>query len=383
MKVLVLANATYADPPTRRVFDAVAARGVEVVLAMPKRIRHPFGPSVVPPTPWETPVRLVLLDTWYLHENGTHVVMKGLRRLIRRLRPDVIHCVLEPWAITCQIVALTIALSSHKPRFGMQAVETIPRQGSVPASVIRQALYRLVLSRADYFIGWSQRVIDAAARLGLNGTLSATLPAVAVDTHLFKPMNTADRDEYRSRLGWTDAEFVVGFVGRLEKHKGVIDLISAMDIAILRESRLRLVILGTGSLNETLRHEASYRPWMTLLPPLDATGVARHYGALDALAVPSRTTPLWEEQFGLVVPEAMACGTPVIAARSGALPETVNEAGLLFPEGDPDSLSRCILALAGSRELADDLRGRGLARASVLYSTEPIADRLKTIWSAQ
>ncbi len=102
MKILVLAAATYADPHTRKLFDHIAARGHEVILAMPRRIKHPFAPAEVPDTPWPTPgVRLVKLDTWYLHENGTHILMKGVRRLIRDERPDVIHCEFEPWALTC------------------------------------------------------------------------------------------------------------------------------------------------------------------------------------------------------------------------------------------------------------------------------------------
>ncbi|HET9481871.1 MAG TPA: glycosyltransferase, partial [Candidatus Polarisedimenticolia bacterium] len=169
---MVLAVATYADPATRRMFDHVAARGVEVVLVMPRRIRHPFGPADVPETPWPTPgVLLERLDTWYSHDNGTHVVMRGLPGLIRRHRPDVIHCVLEPWSVTCLQVAALLATMprGRRPRLGVQAGETKPEQGSRVAAAIRKSLYRAMLRRCDYFMGWSPLVIRAAERMGLNG----------------------------------------------------------------------------------------------------------------------------------------------------------------------------------------------------------------------
>jgi glycosyltransferase involved in cell wall biosynthesis len=90
-----------------------------------------------------------------------------------------------------------------------------------------------------------------------------------------------------------------------------------------------------------------------LLPPL-------YSGAL-ALVMPSRY-----EGFGLPCLEAMACGTAVVAARSGALPETVGEAGVLVDPGDPAAFADALLALLDDEAARQRLVAAGRHRAAAL-----------------
>jgi glycosyltransferase involved in cell wall biosynthesis len=114
-------------------------------------------------------------------------------------------------------------------------------------------------------------------------------------------------------------------------------------------------------------------------PPVDAVGVARHMAALDLLVVPSRSMPSCAEQFGLVVVEAMACGTPVIATDSGSLPETVGDAALLVPERDVNALSRSILKLANSAADRARLSRRGNERVQKLFAPTPLAEQFARV----
>ena len=88
---------------------------------------------------------------------------------------------------------------------------------------------------------------------------------------------------------------------------------------------------------------------------VDEELVALYRGA-EALVFPS-----YYEGFGLPVIEAMACGTPVVAARATSLPEVVGDVGVLVDPGDPADIAR---GIEEARERRDELSRRGPERAA-------------------
>jgi len=73
------------------------------------------------------------------------------------------------------------------------------------------------------------------------------------------------------------------------------------------------------------------------------------------------------------VNEAMACGIPVIGTTCGAIPEVLNNAGLLVPEGDADALARALERMLSDRDLRQRCARLGRARIEQHYSWELVA----------
>jgi glycosyltransferase involved in cell wall biosynthesis len=82
------------------------------------------------------------------------------------------------------------------------------------------------------------------------------------------------------------------------------------------------------------------------------------YRGAEAFVLPSRY-----EGFGLACLEAMACGTPVVAADRAALPEVCGDAALLVDPDDPSAVTRAVLSICEDRVHAAQLRGAGIERA--------------------
>jgi glycosyltransferase involved in cell wall biosynthesis len=100
------------------------------------------------------------------------------------------------------------------------------------------------------------------------------------------------------------------------------------------------------------------------------------YAGAEALVMPSLY-----EGFGLPCLEAMASGTPVIAAARGALPEVCGDAALLFDPDDPEAAAAALERLLGDAGLAAGLRDRGLARAR-RFSWRATAERTDAVVAA-
>ena len=152
------------------------------------------------------------------------------------------------------------------------------------------------------------------------------------------------------------------FAGRVAREKGVLDAIDAC-----RAAGLELVVAGDGpALDEVRALGADVRG------RLDASSLAELRRRCAAAIVPSR----YEEILPLAALEAMAAGLPVVATRSGGLPEIVPEEGLA-EVGDVPALAGRLRALAGDAAAGE----RALARVRERCSPETVASRLREIYA--
>jgi spore coat protein SA len=178
--------------------------------------------------------------------------------------------------------------------------------------------------------------------------------------------NGADEQRfYPKRLSEepSDRVPVVLYVGRLVPRKGVHVLIDAM--AILEKRGVSAFCRIVGSSFAGGSKETGYVRSLTrscpsnvhFVPYRSGTEIAEEYRAADILCCPSN----WEEPFGNVNVEAMACGVPVVASRVGGIPEIASAGGIVLVEpGRADQLADSLQQLLEDKALRTQVGTQGI-----------------------
>ncbi len=162
------------------------------------------------------------------------------------------------------------------------------------------------------------------------------------------------------------------FVGRLSAEKGVRMLVDQW-----RGIDYPLRIAGSGPLADELRSSASSQ--VELLGHLTGEAIRNEMQRARFLVVPSQ----WHEVFGMVVVEAFAAGLPVLAARTGALPDLVDDGrtGLLFDAESPADLRQKALLAIERPDLLEDM-GRAARRVFVeRFSADAAYPKLMAVYA--
>lgn len=178
-------------------------------------------------------------------------------------------------------------------------------------------------------------------------------------------------------LGLPEGAVAVGFVGRFDARKGVTELAEAWPRIAAEIPYAHLLLAGRGGdredeVRERLR-DAPRVHWLGFRA--DVPAIMR---ALDLLVLPSH-----REGFGLVVAEAMAAGTPVVAARASNLPELVDDGveGGLFQVGSPEALAARVIELARDRAGRERMGRAAAARARRDFSVERMLDEYEVLFT--
>lgn len=165
--------------------------------------------------------------------------------------------------------------------------------------------------------------------------------------------------------------------GRIDPRKGIATAIGAL-VEMPPSSHLRVEGPGdAGHLAELRRLAEDLGVARRVdFTTADRHAMRRHYRAADVCLFPVT----WEEPFGLVPLEAMACATPVVATGTGGSGEFLvhEENCLLFPKGDAAALASAVRRLADDEDLRAHLVENGLATAS-RFTADVIANRLEEI----
>ncbi len=306
---------------------------------------------------------------WYLQHYAD--TLPGLLRE----QPDIIDIWEEPWSLAC---AQTIFLAKRLCPQAKIIVETEQNIFKTLPPPFRQ-FQDYSLKHADFVVARSAEAEAVTRQKGYAGP-AAVVPN-AVDCTLFQPRPAAENAARRAELGWGGPEeFVFGYVGRLVPEKGLADAVQAL--ALLPGSA-RLAVIGDGPFQpalEELARTLSLEDRVHFIGAVPLTDLPGLMNALDCLALPSRTTATWKEQFGRVLIEAGACALPVVGSDSGAIPEVIGDADLVFPEGDPAAFAACLQTLMDDPARRAAYGRAGADRARTLYSWPQVSAQMHALY---
>jgi glycosyltransferase involved in cell wall biosynthesis len=175
----------------------------------------------------------------------------------------------------------------------------------------------------------------------------------------FHPLSEEQIGEWRKKLG-LGAKKAILHVGHCQPRKNVERLLTALEL--LNRQRVAFHFIQVGGVftpaQRRLLESSGLEHHVRQVSRVSEEDLVRLYNVADVFVLPSLY-----EGFGLPVLEAMACGTPVVAANAASLPEVVGDAGLLVDPRSPEAIAKAIAQVLGDPALASDLRERGLRRA--------------------
>lgn len=289
---------------------------------------------------------------------------------VRRFRPHIIH----------GAVYEGIALAAIAGRLGRVPI-VIAEETSDPVkrSWRGNALMRVLTGLAHRVVA-----VSPATQKYLRQRIYLPASKVILINNGVTEAPTADASSVQSlreQLGIEHTDLIIGTVGRLyDEHKRQSDLIRALPLVRQAHPEARLLIVGAGQDERTLRALAQalgvskqvvfagYQPDPTPL-----------YQMMDVFALASQ----WEA-FGLVLVEAMFAGLPVVATRVGGIPSIVNEreTGFLVPPSDPAAIADALLALCRDAALRERMGAAGLTRARAQFTAERYVREVDALYQA-
>ena len=322
-----------------------------------------------------------------------HGMYRELRGIIRRARPDVVHCtnlflLISPsayYAARAERVPVVQSLQNYRLsclnsflfRDGAVCEDCLGRRLAWPG--VQRGCYRD--SRAGSAIAASMlglhraagtwpRMVDVYFTLSEFAKRKLLETGVPEDKLLVKP-NFIYPDP---GMGEGDGGFAV-FVGRLSPEKGLNELLAAWRLV---GPTLPLRIIGDGPMRTAIEDAAAHRPEIDYVGRLPQDDVLDAMGCASVLVMPS----MWHETFGRRIVEAFAKGTAVVASNLGAMAELVDDDqnGLLGEPGDIRALAVAVQRIGWDSWVRNRMRRVARATCERLYTEDRNSQMLMAIY---
>ncbi len=308
---------------------------------------------------------------------------RDLIRVLRDLRPDLIHCSLADAALASRFAGrrLRVPVVETLVNIANEKVKALDN----PLSWWKLRAYQMVDTTTMPLVTHFHAISDEVARswretARISGARISVIPR-AVDPDDLTPLG--GREEARRRIlaemGWGDETFLVVNIGREAPQKGQRYLIDAMRLVVETVPTARALVAGTpGSLSEDLRSRVVTAGLEGRVRFLGRrSDVADLLAAADVFAFPSLY-----EGIGVAMLQAMAAGCAVVVSAVPPMSDVVTDrvTGLMVPPRDPQGLGAAIIELAGDPELR---RRLGLEARRVVardFRPDAVAARLESLY---
>jgi glycosyltransferase involved in cell wall biosynthesis len=313
-------------------------------------------------------------------ERVIHLLVEGLVRnghevVLFAHRDSQVSCELVPYAGLTSSIGISFAqnmarISRRLIGGGFDVVHSFGRL-MLLAPVARLRIRKLM----SY-----QRPITPSSITRARRLFGDTIEFTACSRHMTKPVESlatwhivyngvpVEAYDYQPRV---DADAPVMFLGRLEEIKG-----PHLAIQAAREAGRRIVLAGNVAPEHRDFFHTRIRPLIDdttvrYIGPVNDRQKSEWLGRSAALMMPI----LWDEPFGIVMAEALACGTPVIGLSRGSVPEVVDHGVTGFVASDRDGL------VDGIRRLSELDRGRCRASAEIGFSGESVLAGYESLYA--
>lgn len=285
----------------------------------------------------------------------------------------------------------TYQCAKSKLKFGNKLIinqwENIPfNYGIYSQNYINMARFKIIVKSADVIIAKTNK---AKKSLILEGVPSNKIVVIkpGVDIETFKP---APKDvELMHNLNLKGDEKIVLFIGRLNWRKGIFILIYAVKYLLddLKSNldRIKLVIVGSGRLKKKIQNLVSalnLSKNVLLVGSAKYNEMPKYHNLADVFVLPSVPDRRWQEQFGMVLIEAMACGKPVITTLSGSIPEVVEDKAILVQPFDFYELYKAIKKVLTDEHLAKEMGEKAREFVIQNYNAKDVANKIENVYNS-
>lgn len=368
MKVVVVSHSYVVSMNQEKLETLAQKNGIALTLIVPLAWKD-MGKRI-PLQKWSSnryqilPLKIYLKYHLYAH---FYAPWKFLVHMMR-IRPQIIYVEEEPESASAFQSAIISKLS--KSKFVFLSWENLKGRFSFR----KRLLSRFVKNSADCAIAGNEGARQLLQDKGYKRQI-AVIPQFGLDERVF----ARKRNEGLKMKLELKSSFIIGFIARLLKEKGILTLIEAVSYL---DGDYQVLIVGEG---EAKAEAVELAMRLGVLNRLIFAGVINHselpdcINCLNLLVLPSLTTPHWKEQFGHVLIEAMACEVAVIGSDSGAIPEIIGDAGLFFHEGNAKELAERISLIMYDSSLRKSLEIKGRQRVLERFTTDSLVDRLFAI----